>query len=841
MSSIWTGAASSSWSTAGNWTGSVPNAQDAVAEFPGGATSFNITTGNVNLTVGTLTFSNTSGTSYGITINVAGRSLTFSSSTDSALLQMTNANISSATIGNTAITNGLTLGSDLVIKNDSSVNLTLPRIAGSKSITINGSGSGLVIFSPVGTSTYSGGTILTAGTLSVGLNTSLATGALIFSSGSTGVFNVSTGFTTTRTITLTGNGTFDVNLGQTLTISTVAGITGAGGLIKTGSGQVTLTTANSYTGDTTVSAGTLQGDSSSLPTNIYNAATLVFNQTSNGTFSKTIDQSGSTYGDVTVQGGGTLTQTGTWTQNAVTVTGTGILAANGSITCTAPSSGMTINAGGVLKGTGTIYSEVLNYGTVKPGNSIGTITIQGNYTQESGSTLEIEFGPTSADKLIVQGNFTMGSNTTLSLLPDVGSYSPLTSYIIVQASGGITPFTTVTNSTPAFSYQLHTHPMYIRLLINIVPFASIVSGDALLVAHCLDAVSPPDGDDLGFVIESLQVMGGLEMEKTMLQMLPTLFNGLDLDQETILLQVRNTLSREMNLFCKNECLKSHSWRVWSDFFRNNSSQDNVGTKAGYKGQPLGEVVGADRWIRENIFVGGSVAYAQDNLTWHRGFGKALLQGGYSSVYAGGWLLPNLYCQGALVGALNHYVTHRSIDFTAAQDQYATFQRVARGSFFGYSLLPHLETGCSFIQNHLRTKAFAKADYAFVHRTAFQEDEADSLDLQVKSHSADLLRFELGIELLRCIPIRGVTLSPYLSFGGVFENRFIGQTETASLVGLRCPMEPAGIFPDRRLFFLETGIMHEFIPDLAFLGADFRGEWQKDYTTLTWSVQARVAF
>jgi fibronectin-binding autotransporter adhesin len=87
-----------------------------------------------------------------------------------------------------------------------------------------------------------------------------------------------------------------------------------------------------------------------------------------------------------------------------TVSG-GTLAINGSV-CGA----MTVLAGGTLQGTGTVC-DTSNAGIVAPGNSIGTLTVAGNYTG-NGGTLQIESvlgGDASpTDRLVVTGN-TAGS------------------------------------------------------------------------------------------------------------------------------------------------------------------------------------------------------------------------------------------------------------------------------------------------------------------------------------------------------------------------------------------------------------------------------------------------
>jgi autotransporter-associated beta strand protein len=141
-----------------------------------------------------------------------------------------------------AITLTGTLAGSLVGISSLQDTLTLSGAIGESggSIGINKLGAGTVALS--GTNTYSGATSILQGTLQLG--SGLAAGSL----------------STSSAISVASGATFAVNRSDTVTQGaefSSSAITGAGNFAQTGAGTTTLNVANSYTGTTTISAGTL--------------------------------------------------------------------------------------------------------------------------------------------------------------------------------------------------------------------------------------------------------------------------------------------------------------------------------------------------------------------------------------------------------------------------------------------------------------------------------------------------------------------------------------------------------------------------------------------------------
>ena len=121
------------------------------------------------------------------------------------------------------------------------------------------SGAGTIVLA--GNDSYSGTTTVSAGTLDCRTATSLSSGYYALNGGSLSLGSNSptvaglqvTAGTLSSSGTITSNSTYDIQGGSIKTV-----LAGNVGLNKTGAGTVTFLTNHTYTGLTTISAGTLQ-------------------------------------------------------------------------------------------------------------------------------------------------------------------------------------------------------------------------------------------------------------------------------------------------------------------------------------------------------------------------------------------------------------------------------------------------------------------------------------------------------------------------------------------------------------------------------------------------------
>ena len=348
-----------------------------------------LTTGNNRLPTGTLlsigqSASNNRGTLdlNGNNQQVAGLNSTFGT-TATAKNTVTNSNATASilTIGGSgayAFGDGSTTNSGV--------------IAGAITLVMSGSGTQTL----GDTNTYTGGTFINNGKVSVSADNNLgdAAGQVTINAGT---LDVQSSFGSTRQIAVS-NVAAAISVGSTYAYTNSTGIIGNGGLTKNGAGTLTISGGNTYSGGTTVGNGTLQlGASGALPS--AQAVTV---------------------------SGGTLDLNG-YNPNAAAVALTsGTISGAGALTGTsfAVQSG-TISS--VLAGGGALIKSTANTVTLSGANtysggtliSNGALDLSGSGTLGSGKISITSSGALDLSQL--SSSYTLGSSGNASVLTNYGA------------------------------------------------------------------------------------------------------------------------------------------------------------------------------------------------------------------------------------------------------------------------------------------------------------------------------------------------------------------------------------------------------------------------------------
>jgi len=287
------------------------------------------------------------------------------------------------------------------------------------------------------------------------------------------------------TIAATGNpsfGTVGIYAGNGATVINNAGgvISGTYGIFVN-AGSATVINAGTITGSTVgIQFGGVGNTLTLMPGSVINGTvvaagidnTLQLGGTSAAVFDVSALGTAAQYRGFSkfdILDGANWTLTGTSTYTGLTNVNAGTLIVNGSI---ASSSLTTVNAGGTLRGNGTVGNTTVNGGTLAPGNSIGTLTVQGNLVFTAAASYMVEVSPANADRTNVTGTATLGGATVKADF-DAGSYVNK-KYTILNAAGGIGGAfnSLVTTNAPAnftstLSYD--SNNAYLNLALNFVP------------------------------------------------------------------------------------------------------------------------------------------------------------------------------------------------------------------------------------------------------------------------------------------------------------------------------------------------------------------------------------
>jgi fibronectin-binding autotransporter adhesin len=632
----------------------------------------------------------------------------------------------------------------------------------SRATTLN-SGGGTFDAASGTTLTHDGAIGGIGGLTKSGAGTLVLLGNNLYSGGTTVSGGVLQGDTTSLQGTILNNA--NVAFNQATTGTYAGAMSGTGSLSKSGSGTLILSGSNSYSGGTTVSAGILQGNTLSLQGTIVNNASVVFNQTGSGTYAGTMSGAGG----LTLQGGGTLTITGNnLYAGPTTVTGSGLVV-NGSLAST-----VTLDSMSTLGGTGTLGGVISNGAMLMPGNSIGTLNITGNFSQ-NGGTYQVEVNPAGqSDRLNVTGTATI-NGATVQVVAASGSYGTSTTYTILNATGGVSgTYSSVTSNfaflTPSLTYDLNNVFLTLALLQNGNPsnggfLLSAYTPNQKAVGYALNQSLAGATGDFATVINALSGLTAFQG--------PAALNAISGEQYADFgtmnvnnsAMFMNAIGQQMALARSGTaapgqraalamacdiaaCDGQSPLSVWG------SALGGFGAAAGdYNASTAtynyaGAAVGIDYRLDPRFLVGLGVGYTAGNL-WVNSFpGKGWTNNVSVAAY-GSFTQGGFYAD--LLGGYAYYNNQLQRQIVIPGLQPLT----AQGNTGANQVLGQIETGYRvgiYAPADATLTPFARLQGSSVTQNAFTESGAQSLNLGVAQQTTNSLRTLFGVDLAGNVPL-----------------------------------------------------------------------------------------
>ena len=396
--------------------------------------------------------------------------------------------------------------------------------------------------------------------------------------------------------------------------------------------------------------------------------------------------------------------------------------------------------GGTISGTGTILNDLIVSGITAPGNSIGTLVVNGNYAQLPNSTYQVQVDGTGQASLIeVLGAAAIAPDSTVSVtalgqLPANQAFSAP----ILEAAGGVSGTYTTLITSPLITASLSYDPNDVFLTFQNT--LSLIPGtrNQRRIAMELQGIASPSAEE-DLVLSELAILPLTDAQKALDQISAQQYGALipfaELNNRKFIRRLYDPLRCLITRYCCcNDCCTPVT--TWAESGYERTSVQGTRNARGLRatGYQISAGAFSSPWSDWTIGVGGS--YASDHLRYHVG-GRGHNQSGLGALYAL-WRPENYYILGDLVAGYSNQRVRRPIHVGSIH-----FKKRSRPEVIQSTL--YLEMGKDCCLSGLLLQPFAGVECGYFHRMRIHE-KSDFLSVHVVKKTEVTAHSRLGVHL-----------------------------------------------------------------------------------------------
>ena len=441
--------------------------------------------------------------------------------------------------------------------------------------------------------------------------------------------------------------------------------------------------------------------------------------------------------------GGNTTLTGTWNfSNGTATIYQGNLYVNGSMLTTL----LTVEENGLLGGNGEIFGDVVVYGSVSPGNSIGTLNVNGSVNFMSSSIYVAELGAHGGDVLKVDGSVSI-NNARLATSLERSLYADGHSWRIINANGGINGnFSSISTDFTSYTVNLNlvTHGDSLSVVIDRTPYASFgKTANQSAVGTAFDKIIPTTHGAMADLLLTMDfAMNPSMITATLAGLSPQMYTSLQTSGLSISETVTQTIDLRQQeigtLSALSDEKQGNQWNVWGHALGSWLDRDGQANISSYTMDSDGMLFGLDKNFGSMARAGLLLGHSNSDFSSDKPGQTGEITGKHVALY-GIAKHANFYLYGTAGYTTLDNNAYRLIKTPA-------FTSHASSSFESNVWAGNLSGGYDFTFGTLRIGPTVSLNYHKLNQDSFCESGGEDFNIQIQESSAKSLNSSLGMRL-----------------------------------------------------------------------------------------------